>query len=319
MFDSDNTDYTKLYIKRQEVLLLEQIKKTIDLDVKVTMLSGILEQIRNEYNELQNQLNMQIDISNQAANGLQDMMEKNKQFELKIENLKEKTNNKYVKLNYVFNPIISYEDNLLNFINNEMYKEDIFLNISIKNVIGIPEIKNIKDNFDKKNKNFEDLINILKNKEEKIFFDFDIFINLIDFIMLKDDKNLDIKFYKKIENNEIIDISSYIKNIKFFYENIELSDKPIIQEELYKNKDIILIICKIIKLLELKKEETYDTEMYNYLYKKIKDYLIKIIKNNNISKSKEFDIFQQIDYKNKKFKNNLLVILELINCRRFNT
>jgi chromosome segregation ATPase len=89
MFDSDNTDYTKLYIKRQEVLLLEQIKKTIDLDVKVTMLSGILEQLRNEYNELQNQLNMQIDISNQAANGLQDMMEKNKELELKIENLKE--------------------------------------------------------------------------------------------------------------------------------------------------------------------------------------------------------------------------------------
>jgi chromosome segregation ATPase len=89
MFDSDNTDYTKLYIKRQEVLLLEQIKKTIDLDVKVTMLSGILEQIRNEYNELQNQLNMQIDISNQAANGLQDMMEKNKELELKIENFRE--------------------------------------------------------------------------------------------------------------------------------------------------------------------------------------------------------------------------------------
>lgn len=93
MFDLDNTDYTKLYIKRQEVLLLEQIKKTIDLDVKVTMLSGILEQLRNEYNEVQNQLNFQIDISNQAANGLQDMVAKNKEFELNIFQLNETLEN----------------------------------------------------------------------------------------------------------------------------------------------------------------------------------------------------------------------------------
>ncbi len=237
-----------------------------------------------------------------------------------VENLKKKTNNKYVNLNDVFNDINSYEDNLLNFINHETYKKDIFLNISIKNVIGIPEIKNIKDNFDNNNK-FEDLINILKNKEEKNFFDFDIFINSIDFIMLKDDKNLDIKFYKKIENNEIIDISSYKKDITIYfnYYNIIYNDNDITNFK----KDIILTFFQIIKFLKYininniidyhynsisYKINIFDTYMYNFLKTKIIEYLKKIIKEQKISKSDEFTFFQNIVYKNKKLKNNLKIL-----------
>jgi septal ring factor EnvC (AmiA/AmiB activator) len=88
MFNIDSDDYTKLYIKRQEQLLLEQIKKGIDTDVKLTVLTSLLEDLRKQFEETKAQLDMQIDIANQAANGLQESMSKNQQLENLITSLR---------------------------------------------------------------------------------------------------------------------------------------------------------------------------------------------------------------------------------------
>jgi CRISPR/Cas system-associated endonuclease Cas3-HD len=90
MLDSDNNDYTKLYVRRQEQFLVEQIKKSIDLDVKFTMLSSILEDLRKEYTETKAQLDMQIDISNKTAVALQEHMQTNKDLEALVVSLNEK-------------------------------------------------------------------------------------------------------------------------------------------------------------------------------------------------------------------------------------
>ena len=88
MFNIDSDDYTKLYIKRQEQLLLDQIKKSIDTDVKLTVLTSLLEDLRKQFEETKAQLDMQIDIANQAANGLQESMSKNQQLENLITSLR---------------------------------------------------------------------------------------------------------------------------------------------------------------------------------------------------------------------------------------
>lgn len=88
MFNIDSDDYTKLYIKRQEQLLLDQIKRGIDTDVKLTVLTSLLEDLRKQFEETKAQLDMQIDIANQAANGLQESMSKNQQLENVITSLR---------------------------------------------------------------------------------------------------------------------------------------------------------------------------------------------------------------------------------------
>jgi len=90
MLDSDNNDYTKLFLIRQEQFLLEQVKKSIDLDVKFTMLSSFLEELRKQYSETKDQLDMQIDISNKAAAALQEELRKNQELESMVNSLKNK-------------------------------------------------------------------------------------------------------------------------------------------------------------------------------------------------------------------------------------
>lgn len=88
MFNIDSDDYTKLYIKRQEQFLLDQIKKSIDAEVKLTVLTSLLEDLRKQFEETKSQLDMQINIANQAANGLQESMSKNQQLENLIASLR---------------------------------------------------------------------------------------------------------------------------------------------------------------------------------------------------------------------------------------
>jgi chromosome segregation ATPase len=113
MFDHDNSDYTRFYVKRQELLLFEQIKKSIDLEVKVTMLTSLLEDLRKEYNETYSKLQQQIDITNQAANGVQDLTNKNNFLENTIKELKENVEtmqNKLIESNTKMSEVVANKE-----------------------------------------------------------------------------------------------------------------------------------------------------------------------------------------------------------------
>jgi chromosome segregation ATPase len=90
MNDDQQSNYNLLYVQRQEQLLVEATRKTIDLEVRASLLSKALQDQRAEYENLQNQLEVQIDISNQACISVEDLTMKIKEFENKAQAYQEK-------------------------------------------------------------------------------------------------------------------------------------------------------------------------------------------------------------------------------------
>ena len=127
MLDSDNNDYTKLYIRRQEQIILEQIKRGIDAEAKFAMISSLTEEIQKEHEETKRQLEVQIDIANQAANALQSMVQTNKNLESELENLKTKHENlnlQIVEKDRAIGELIVQKDNISNNLNSCVKKTD---------------------------------------------------------------------------------------------------------------------------------------------------------------------------------------------------
>ena len=77
---SEQSNYNLFYIKRQEQLLFEYMKKSIDYEVKLAMLM-------NSSEESKKNLEIQNDINQQALRSVEDLTIKNKNFEAQIEQL----------------------------------------------------------------------------------------------------------------------------------------------------------------------------------------------------------------------------------------
>jgi chaperonin cofactor prefoldin len=70
--------------------LVEAIRKSIDLEVRVSIFSKAIQDQRAEYDNLNNQLEVQIDINNQACVSVEDLTMKVHDYEHKTKTLQEK-------------------------------------------------------------------------------------------------------------------------------------------------------------------------------------------------------------------------------------
>lgn len=71
--------YLKQYIQRQENLLLDYIRKTLDYELKNLILNASLQDMTSKYEESQKQVTIQNDLMQQAANSVESLtLEKNR-------------------------------------------------------------------------------------------------------------------------------------------------------------------------------------------------------------------------------------------------
>ena len=86
MDEVEQSNYNALYSKRQEQILIEQIKKNIDYEVRLTMFITALEETRSKLEEATKNSESQNDITQQAIRSVEDLTIKNKQLQVEIEN-----------------------------------------------------------------------------------------------------------------------------------------------------------------------------------------------------------------------------------------
>jgi chromosome segregation ATPase len=87
MYNNEQSNYTLLYLKRQEQIMFDNIKKAIDLEIQLSMSVGVIEEYKNKYEESQKQVASQNDIMQQATRSIEDLTVKNKNFENHVKNL----------------------------------------------------------------------------------------------------------------------------------------------------------------------------------------------------------------------------------------
>jgi len=92
MSDGEIQKYNFMYAQRLEILLHEQIRKTIDAEVRLSMLNDVLEQEKQKFDESQKQVAIQNDIMNQAAVSIESLTIDKKNLESSIENLVQNIN-----------------------------------------------------------------------------------------------------------------------------------------------------------------------------------------------------------------------------------
>ena len=81
MSETQQNDYTRLYTLRQEQLLFDQIRKTIDAEIKASMLIKSSSELQSKYNESQKQVETQNEMMQQAANSIEELTNRNKRLE----------------------------------------------------------------------------------------------------------------------------------------------------------------------------------------------------------------------------------------------
>lgn len=80
--------YLKKYIQKQETLLLDFLRKTLDLEIRSSILSKSLNDINLKYEESQKQIVIQNEIMQQAANGVESLTKEKNVLEKNLEDCK---------------------------------------------------------------------------------------------------------------------------------------------------------------------------------------------------------------------------------------
>jgi len=88
MDDSEQqSDYTRFYIKRQEQILIESIKKNIDLEVKLAILIDNINNLSKKHEEALQTIETQQEIINQATVSIEELTTRKIENENIIKNL----------------------------------------------------------------------------------------------------------------------------------------------------------------------------------------------------------------------------------------
>lgn len=86
--------FLQKYIQKQGNLLLDQIRKSIESEIRAESLSASLEEISFKYEESQKQVEIQNNLMQQAATGVETLTIENKKLENTISNLEKMISNK---------------------------------------------------------------------------------------------------------------------------------------------------------------------------------------------------------------------------------
>lgn len=158
MDDDENqarNSFLTLYVQKQEQLLLDYLRKSIESEIKVVALTSSLQDITSQYEESQKQVELQNDMMQQAAKGLEVTTLEKKQLEEKEKELSnritELTNNYETRL----------KDNQTNY---EARIRDLETNLGVTR----EELNKIKQNDEGCNKKLEDLRREYDHQKEEL-------------------------------------------------------------------------------------------------------------------------------------------------------
>lgn len=90
--DEGQVKILKQYIQRQELLLLDFIRKTLELETKIINLNVSLQEITQKYEESQTNVAAQNDLMSQAAASIESLTVENKRFKEEDEENKKTIN-----------------------------------------------------------------------------------------------------------------------------------------------------------------------------------------------------------------------------------
>lgn len=90
----ENIFYLQKYIQRQEQLLLGNIRKNLEYEIKIESLNAAVTEISGKYEESQKQVEIQNEMMQQAANGVEAVTIEKKKLENTIKNLEQMLSNK---------------------------------------------------------------------------------------------------------------------------------------------------------------------------------------------------------------------------------
>lgn len=105
MSDNEQNNYALLYAQRQEQLLFEQIRKTIDAEIKALIATKSSNDFQLKYEESQKNVAVQNDMMMQAKNSIEDLTVKNKNHEQKVSQLNESITNLNNRVNQLQNDL----------------------------------------------------------------------------------------------------------------------------------------------------------------------------------------------------------------------
>lgn len=88
----DNENYTISFLKRQEDILIEQIRKTIDLEIKLSFANDKIKELTAQFEESQKQIEIQNGMMQQAADSIKTLTLTRDNNENKIKNLETSVN-----------------------------------------------------------------------------------------------------------------------------------------------------------------------------------------------------------------------------------
>jgi predicted nucleic acid-binding Zn-ribbon protein len=117
--DNKESQYLNLYIQKQEQLLQEYIRKSIDLEIRSMILNNAVKDISLKYEESQNQIATLNGTMDQAVKGLdaltvdkQMFKERVEQYEAKISQLEKELSETMVQKNQLGNELASIKNNV---------------------------------------------------------------------------------------------------------------------------------------------------------------------------------------------------------------
>ena len=116
------SQYLNLYVQKQEIILQEYIRKSIDLDIRSLILSNAVKEISAKYEEAQDQIKTLNGTMDQAVKGIdaltvdkQMFEERISQYENRIKQLEKEYGETQVQKNQIGNELASLKDNVENY------------------------------------------------------------------------------------------------------------------------------------------------------------------------------------------------------------
>ncbi len=116
------SQYLNLYVQKQEVILQEYIRKSIDLDIRSLILSNAVKEISAKYEEAQDQIRTLNGTMDQAVKGLdaltvdkQMFEERISQYENRIKQLEKEYGETQVQKNQIGNELASLKETVDNY------------------------------------------------------------------------------------------------------------------------------------------------------------------------------------------------------------
>jgi len=120
MIEIDQQKYGFLFAERLEKTFHEQIRKTIDVEVKLSALLEGFEEEKRKQSELQLQIQTQYDMYLQAVNSVEKLTEANNQYNIIIEEINKTNTNKIEEINNNYSREINNYNNRITDLESEL-------------------------------------------------------------------------------------------------------------------------------------------------------------------------------------------------------